>query len=118
MRMYHGGNTTTAHQGLCLTDDYDVAVGYAVDKNAATTVIEFEVDWDAITVGEADRFDDNGNGDWIAVGDDDSDIADTDLIGFDDQGMRCETHRTWRLMSAAAVAAVTMVAVHEIDEDE
>lgn len=114
--MYHGGNPTAPHEGMCLTDNLFSAVGYA-EKNAACTVLEIEVDWDAVTVGAGEGFEHDGNGTWSAPSDTDL-TSDTDIIEFDDQGMNFEAHTTWRLMTAAAVAATRIVAVHEVDDLE
>lgn len=115
---FHGATAPAIHVGFCITDRFESAELYATDKNAGSTVAEVKVDTAGLTVVEVADFADNGNGDWVAYGDDTADVAEADIVTFLDVGLHFETHRTWRLMTSAAVAAAEIVGTYQVGEDD
>lgn len=107
---YHGtGATATAHIGFCLTDDDTAAAHYAqVNSPAAATVHEVTIDTTDLTVAEVEY--DYDGCEPILTGCD-ADVA--EYIDCDEMG---RTHRTWMLLTAAAVAATTFGATTPADE--
>lgn len=117
--MHHGAHTRFAlHLGLCVTDDEDVARVYGGKGELATVSVAL----DGLTVVEVpgyDRETDEAPGDRAA---DRAAIAATgaDVLVFDDEDARGRSHRTWRLVSDRALAAVTVETVASLaprDED-
>lgn len=119
IKSYHGaGNTVELHPGICLTDSFRSAAGYAADKNSGyddtPIVATIELDTTGLTVVELDEglaYD--GDGNWIAPGD--NGTADADIVIFGDRGMSDETHETIRLMTPAAVAAARIIETVEVE---
>lgn len=106
--MFHGkAGALELHRGLCLTDEADIAAEYArygYAGSEARLVYAITVDLDNLTVAEVDGYDRDEN--W-APGDDHQ-YADADVIVYTDETIGGNAHTTWRLMSAAALAAVTI----------
>lgn len=102
---------TAAAEGWCLTDDRDAALRYG------PYVAVVEIDLDALTIVEVDGYDREANytpADSAAF----RAAQNADVLGYDDENEHGEYHYTWRLASAAAVAAARIVRVYDIrDED-
>lgn len=110
-RMYHGAHTRfSVHQGLCLTDDAMAAGHYACEGEVAT----MDVDLSGLRLVEIDGYDPETN---TAPGDDGNDHG-ADVLIYADSDPNGWTHRTWRLMSAAAVARITVVSVVDASDFE
>lgn len=106
--LFHGAHTKfAAHVGLCLTDDESVARAYAGKRGELATV---EIDLSALMVVDVPGYDRETN---EAPGDRESDRAavaatGADVLAFDDEDERGRLHRTWRLVSQRAVAALVV----------
>jgi hypothetical protein len=103
--MYHGNYESTAvlHPGLCLTDDDDLARDYG--RGSRGRLHALDVDLAGLTVADlADGYDHDEN---TAPGDDGQGFG-ADVIVFWDETDAGRRHRTWRLMTPAALAAVTV----------
>jgi hypothetical protein len=114
MSYFHGAHTRfSTHLGLCLTDDEDTARNYAgISRGHLATM---ELDLAALTVIECEAIDWDAN---EAPGDD-GDSRDADVLVFDDADEYGREHRTWRLMTQAAIDALTVVSVVDLaDEDD
>lgn len=115
MEMAHGTTTTfTPHLGLCLTDDETAAADYAIydAHDDGDPVLHFvDIDLDGLTVTEIDGYNPTSN---HAPGDNDEAFA-ADVIVFDDETIRGRGHRTWRLMTPAAVAALEFLCTEEAE---
>jgi len=114
--MFHGSHnqilgTEAAHLGLCLTDDIDVAERYAGSRGR---VYFADIDLDSLEVVEVDGYDRDAD---LAPGDL-AEEHEADVIVFDDEDERGRWHRTWRLVSQAAVDACTMSIERYLDADE
>lgn len=111
--MYHGnGSRLALHTGLCLTDDLRSARDYASYDHADGVVHTVEVDLHGLRVVEVDGFDRDEN---LAAGDDFT-AFDADVIVYTDETITGRAHRTWRLMSDAALTAVTLTATTDAEE--
>jgi hypothetical protein len=109
--MYHGnGDELALHEGLCLTDDARIAAEYAYGDGGVVHTIE--VDLTGLAVCEVEGYDRSENS---APGDDLTQW-DADVIVYTDETINGRPHRTWRLMSAAALAAVRHVATTDAEE--
>jgi hypothetical protein len=107
---YHGGNGINLHSGLCLVDDERAAGDYAEGRGGE--VVEVEVDLSGLNVVEVEvtrEMIDNqdfpgdtakGRAAMVADG--------VDAIKYDDMTPEGRTHRTLRLLSPKALAAVTL----------
>lgn len=103
--MYHGKDgDLVLHEGICFTDDEDIAANYAVYLSAGTAVHVVAIDLSGLSVVEVDGYDRDEN---VAPGDG-GDTYGADVIIFDDEAVNGQAHRTWRLMTPAALAAVTV----------
>jgi hypothetical protein len=102
--LYHGGSETL-YLGICLTDSEHSALGYATQKNAVETVTEYEIDLAGLVVVDCGDVHPDSICSTTCPGDD-GDTRGADVLVYRETGMWCETHRTWRLMSPAALAAV------------
>ena len=101
MTLTHGSrNPLALHIGLCLTDDDDSAAAYSDDG----FVTEVSVNLAGLTVVDLAGYDRDEN---AAAGDDD-DSHGADVLVYDDEDTKGQPHRTWRLMSPAALAAATV----------
>lgn len=108
--MYHGSSSPVLvlHEGLCLTDDPERAAEYAYNSGY---VHEVEIDLDALSEVEAE-------GEWdhdeaAARSDFDAPDYGADVITYDDESPWGRGHRTWRLMTPAALAAVTVAGTRD-----
>jgi len=113
MKLYHGNTdkTLTLHVGLCLTDDEDSAANYSYRSGVVHTVV---LDFRDLTVVEVeDGFDYDAV---VAVGDDGATINGADVLEYEDCDTFGRTHATWRLMTPAALAALTVVGATPADE--
>ena len=102
---------TVAAEGWCLTDDRDAALGYG---HVIATV---EIDLDSLTMVAAGGYDRVANetpSDSRAY----RAAQGADVLGYDDENERGEYHYTWRLASAAAVAACRIVSVVDTRDEE
>ncbi len=113
--MYHGNaGKLGLHTGLCLADDPDIAYDYAAataggyDLRYVHTV---ELDLDGLRVVEVAGYDRDDN---VAPGDGD-DTYGADVMVYDDETITGRAHRTWRLMTPAALAALTHTSTTEED---
>lgn len=111
--MHHGSfrSDITPHLGFCLTDDADTAACYATDRGYLATI---NLDLAGLTVTHLDGYDAETN--W-APGDD-HEHHDADVIAYDDADENGRRHQTWRLVSAAAVAACTVTTVVAVEDLE
>lgn len=106
--MYHGTLRDFAgHVGLCLTDSSERARSYANGGNIA----KLDIRMAGLRVVEVECYDRDSD---VAPGDD-GDIRDADVIVYDDEDRHGQPHRTWRLMSAAAIAAVDVSSVLPVE---
>lgn len=117
MEMYHGSGSDriAIHPGLCLTDDLDAAENYAYqwDLLGTPTVATVHLDLTGLRVVEVDAYDRDSN---LAVGDRDL-AVDADVVVYDDEDHYGRRHRTWRIVSPAAVDACQVVAAHTLELD-
>lgn len=119
--MYHGSHNEIgwreqAHVGICLTDDIDAARRYA---GALGKVYEVELDLSSLVCVEVDGYDHDTN---VAPGDASAaKLAvelDCDVIVYEDEDELGRSHRTWRLLTAAAVDAASVELFGCCDPDE
>lgn len=109
MSLYHGANTGkfTAHIGLCLVRDLDIAYSYTRGDGV---VYEVALDLGPLEVVSVDvSREDIDNNDWpgdTAEGCAAFAAAGADVIRYTDMTESGTTHTTYRLVSARAVAAV------------
>ena len=112
MTLYHGtrSDTLSAFVGLCLTPDQDAAARYA---RRSGTVYEVAISLDSLNVLDVEvaqsDIDDNN---W--PGDSDESVAalvakGADVVRYTDMDEQGYTHTTLRLLTPAAVAAVSGV---------
>ena len=112
MTLFHGtrSDTLSAHIGLCLTPDQDAAARYA---RRSGTVYEVAISLNGLTVLDVEvaqsDIDDNN---W--PGDSDESVAGlvakgADVVRYTDMDEQGYTHTTLRLLTPAAVAAVSGV---------
>lgn len=111
--MFHGNHEAgiTLHPGLCLTDDDDAARDYG--RGSRGWVHALDVDLDGLTVTETDGYDHDAN---EAPGDYDLSLG-ADIIVFWDETDDARRHQTWRLLTPAALAAVTVTGSERTEED-
>jgi hypothetical protein len=115
--LFHGSRRgLSMHAGLCLADEESIAAAYAGRSGDVYTV---EMAWDGLTVRTVEALD---MGSVAARGDSAADIAalvaeGVDVLVYEDQAPHGATHTTYRLLSARALAALT-VAGTTADEDE
>ena len=107
---YHGtGAALTAHVGLCITDDEIAAAHYAmVNDSQAPTVHGVTLDTTDLTVTEVEY-------DYDAT-EPVLDGCTTDVAEYVDCDEQGRTHRTWMLLTPAAVAALTVTTATPADE--
>jgi hypothetical protein len=107
---YHGtGATITAHVGLCITDDEIAAAHYAmVNDSQAPTVHGVTLDTTGLTVAEVSY-------DYDECEPVLTDCA-ADVAEYEDCDEQGRTHRTWMLLTPAAVAALTVTTATPADE--
>lgn len=120
MKAYHGSADELAlHPGFCVTEDEDIAAEYGTYASSSEgRVHEVEIDLDGLTVvelAEGHNWDAN-----VAPGDGgetytDEDGNPADVIVFADATAYGKQHETYRLMTPAAVAAVTLISTSLID---
>ena len=104
MRLHHGAHTAfTAHKGLCLTPSCSAAMTYA----QSGLLVLADIDLDGLTVLEVDDYDRNTDD---APGDD-GDAHGADVLVYADETETGLAHRTYRLMSAAAIARLQVAMV-------
>lgn len=120
MKAYHGNaGELVLHPGFCVTEDEDTAADYGTYASASDgRVHEVEVDLDGLTVVELDEghdWDSNeapgDNGETYT--DEDGNVA--DVIVFTDATAYGKQHETYRLMTPAAIATVTLISTSIID---
>lgn len=123
MTLYHGAHsavrTHSAHEGMCLTDDQQVAEAYAGERGQVWVT---EVSLAGLVIEACKGYDHDTN----------SCSADreafraaaaargVDILRYDDEDQMGREHACWRLVSARAVAAVALVAYDDdgCEEDE
>lgn|SRR5487761_1659574 len=111
LTMYHGSSAgeVSLHQGLCFTDDVERARDYALYGGFGPVryVHSAVIDFDGLVVAEMDGFDRDENvapGDLAASGG-------ADVIVYDDETPAGRRHRTYRLLTAAALARLTVTGI-------
>ena len=121
MPLYHGANTGkfTAHIGLCLVRDMDIARAYTRGDGV---VYEVALDLGPLEVVPVDvSREDIDNNDWpgdTAEGCAAFAATGADVIRYTDMTESGTTHTTYRLVSERAVAAVTgATALADADEE-
>ena len=120
MSLYHGTRSATfsASIGLCLTPDQDAAARYA---RRSGTVYEVAISLDSLTVLDVEvAQSDIDNNNW--PGDSDESVATlvaqgADVVRYTDMDEQGYTHTTLRLLTPAAVAAVTGATALDSDEE-
>ena len=107
MKLYHGAHTAyTVHIGQCYTDDKDCAKAYADGGQLATV----EINTDGLSVVEVAAYDRDED---FAYGDDRRNPIGCDVAVYDDEDIHGNALVTYRLMTAAALAAVTVAKIKE-----
>ena len=113
MKVFHGAHTKFAlHVGLCLTDDRDVAAVYATSRGV---VQEMYLDMSDLSVVEIDGYDRDSD---YAPGDNPGDDYAADILIYRDEDARGIQHKTWRIWSEKALAALTLIESDDEDEDD
>ena len=118
---YHGRHTGDfeAHVGLCLTPDFEAAWDYAGRGMRPGTVVRVALDLDGLTVVEVDGYDHDAD---TAPGDSDPGALaaklGADVILYEDETQMAREHVSYRLLTARAVAAVTIEALVDEDGDD
>lgn len=120
MKAYHGNaDELVLHPGFCVTEDEGIAADYGTYASSSEgRVHTVELDLDGLTVVELDE-----GHDWdanVAPGDNGETYADedgnaADVIIFADATAYGREHETYRLMTPAALAAVTLISTSVID---
>jgi hypothetical protein len=117
MRMFHGSSSQTLalHEGLCLAEDENIARDYAIYTSGDSYLHDLELSFAGLTVTELDEgYDRDAN---IAPADlDPSAFPGTDIITFTDETITGREHVTYRLLTPAALAAVTVMATSDADD--
>jgi hypothetical protein len=115
VKMHHGtsSKSLTLHVGLCLVVDEDRAAEYAQAAFGTHFVHEVTVDLDGLAVKEVE-------GEWdrdeaAAASDFGGDFG-ADIIVYDDETPYQRQHITYRLMTPAALAAVTVTATRDAED--
>jgi len=107
MKLYHGTrNSWKTYNGLCLTTDKDAAINYAEGGTVATV----ELNLAGLSVANVEPYDHDEN--W-AYGDDGKNPVGCDVAVYDDEDVEGSAHTTYRLMTAKAVANVTVVKIRD-----
>ena len=124
MTGYHGTcrrGEWTLHAGVCLAQWPETAEGYATEwagPEFPARVFEVELDLTGLNVVEAEAGD-RDSATW--AGDYDLEsyaAAGADVITYEDEDYRGQSHNTYRLVSERAVAAAKVVAVEVLGDDE
>lgn len=113
--MYHGTSSAALpiHEGLCLTSDDDRAREYAAACYGTRYVHEVTIDLAGLAVTDLDEgYDRDAN---EAPADADPASFGCDVIIFADETPHGHHHTTWRLLTTAALAAITVTATTEED---
>ena len=97
---YHGGSLTAAYVGLCLTNDETAAENYAEQNGEGCRVYEVVIGSGLNVVDVEYDYD----GCEPILNGVTADVA--EYLDCDEQG---RTHRTWMLLTDAAVAATTIL---------
>lgn len=106
---YHGtGPTATAYIGFCLTNDDIAARNYAMHNDATPMVHDVTIDTDTLDVVEVDYDYDSCVPVLTGCTADVAEYIDSDECG--------RTHRTWMLLTPAAVAATIIGSATPADE--
>ena len=101
--MYHGGETVTAHIGLCLTESWDVADDYAADRGGV--VHEVVIDMSGLRIEETAPYDHDAD---YSLGDTHHEYTgDADILYFEDESPLQRMHDTYRLVSERALARLS-----------
>lgn len=123
MTGYHGTCQANwaLHVGACLAQWPETAEGYAAEwagPGFPARVFEVELDLDGLNVVEAEAGD-RDSATW--AGDYDLEsyaAAGADVITYEDEDYRGQSHNTYRLVSERAVAAARVVAVKTLGDDD
>ena len=106
---YHGtGPTATVHIGFCVTDDDIAARNYAELNDTTPMVHDVTIDTDTLDVAEVDY--DYDACVPVLTG------CTADVAEYTDCDESGRTHRTWMLLTPAAVAATTIGSATPADE--
>lgn len=114
MRMFHGSSSPVLalHEGLCLTDDDDRARDYAAAAFGAHWLHEVSLDLDGLVVIDVE---DGWDRDEAVAAGDHGDVPGADVLVYQDESPHNHRHCTWRLMTPAALAAVTPAGTAGLD---
>ena len=105
--MFHGGRTLDIHDGLCLADSEEIAEEYAEGRGGMVFALELPSSLEVreVEMSREDRDDMNYPGDRAAERRA-LEADGVDVIMYDDETPNGRQHRTYRLVSARAVAAL------------
>jgi hypothetical protein len=109
MKLYHGNwaKVASKHIGLCLTDNAERAADYG------RVISEVEIRLDGLTIEEVDvGYDHDTN---VAIGDDQLELADVDVLVYEDESPTNRAHTTYRLVSRKALDAIR--SIEEAEEE-
>lgn len=100
---YHGSENPALnlYAGICLTDDLSAAENYA-EQNGGDSIYVIDVNTDGLTWVDVDY--DYDNGEPILGG------VEADVVEYVDCDETGRTHRTWMLITNAAIAAAAIQA--------
>jgi len=119
MRAYHGNHESAVvlHPGLCLTESDDAVREYGrpgYHRPGWVHTLELDLDALGLIIVAMDGYDHDAN---VAPGDD-GDYCGADVLVYDDETDTGRRHGTYRLMTPAALAAVTVTGSERTAEDE
>lgn len=126
MELVHGNGSEAVevHIGMCLTPDESSAVAYAAANSGygETGWLHWiELDLTGLDVVDAGAAVTTCDGDYVAPGEDRwgrwIGWDDADVIVYDDLDTDGGTHRAYRLVTDAAVAACRVVCSEPVEED-
>ena len=119
MQAYHGGHSGfSLHNGQCFVAEPARALAYCGSLRRNAAIASVDIDLDALTVEECDGY--NHDEDETP-----SDCPEyrarfaargVDVLVYDDEDERGQTFRCYRLISDAAIEAVTVEAIHAGEE--
>ncbi len=118
MRLHHGAHARFAlHLGLCLAEERSTARRYA---GRSEIVAEVDLDIAGLTVERVAAYDRNAND---AAGDTEADLTalaarGVDVLVYGDEDPHGQSHETYRIVSARALAALTVVSVSGGEGDD
>jgi len=108
MTLFHGGGEEL-FEGICLTDSSFSTDAAATEKNGVDTITEYEIDLAGLSVLDCGAVRPDGTTSATCPGDA-GDAMGADVLRYEETGMWGETHRTWRIMTPRALAALEFIA--------